>query len=533
MNRRDCLRSIGGGMALSSLAATRSADAQSRGDRLKNKLPHIIIFNPDQFRADALGHLGNPAAVTPNLDRMAETDGVSFSHAFCQNPVCTPSRCSFMTGWYTHVRGHRTMHHMLHADEPMLLQTLKKHGYHVWWGGKNDVVPAQYPDPFKEYATVKYAPSPDKSIRNGLHADQSWRAPEGTKHYYSFYAGCLDKKEEPIYYDSDLDHVTAACEMIDNAPEGKPLCIYLPLTYPHPPYGVEEPYYSAIDRKKIPKRLPVPKEWIDKPSILKRIHKNQNLHDLTEKDWTELRAVYLGMCARIDDQFGMVLDALRRNGMYDDTAVFFFSDHGDYTGDYGLVEKAQNTFEDVLTRVPFLIKPPSWVKAEPGVRDALVELIDFPATVEALTGIEPEHWHFGRSLLPLVADETDTHRDAVFCEGGQLIGENHTGERMTPHGQDHENLYYPRVSIQRIDGPEISKSVMCRTETHKYVRRLYEKDELYDLVNDPGELVNRIDDQSCSDVLAELRERLLTHMLETGDVVPLKADSRWPGEILG
>jgi len=89
--------------------------------------PHIIIFNPDQWRGDVLGHMDNPAAATPNLDRFAQDEGVSFSRAFCQNTVCTPSRCSFMTGWYPHVRGHRTMHHMLHPEhgEPNLLKILK------------------------------------------------------------------------------------------------------------------------------------------------------------------------------------------------------------------------------------------------------------------------------------------------------------------------------------------------------------------------------------------------------------------------
>ncbi len=62
--------------------------------------PHIIIFNPDELRADALHHLGNPAAITPNLDRLAAEEGVSFSRAYCQNPVCVPSRCSFFTGLY-------------------------------------------------------------------------------------------------------------------------------------------------------------------------------------------------------------------------------------------------------------------------------------------------------------------------------------------------------------------------------------------------------------------------------------------------
>ena len=220
------------------------------------------------------------------------------------------------------------------------------------------------------------------------------------------------------------------------------------------------------------------------------------------------------------------MDALREAGLYDDTAVFMFSDHGDFTGDYGIVEKNQNTFEDCLSRVPFVVKPPAGVPVRPGIRDALVELIDFPATVEALTGIEPNHTHFGRSLLPLIAGETDEHRDAVFCEGGRLHGETHCMELESTSSQEPTGFYWPRVNLQSSEGPEHTKAVMCRTRDHKYVRRLYEKDELYDLRSDPQELQNRIDDPALAGVLAALKERLLTFYLETGDVVPHEPDQR-------
>ena len=82
---------------------------------MKDK-PNIIIFNPDQWRGDMLGYLGYPGAQTPNLDNIIKEDAVAFKNAFCQATVCTPSRCSFMTGWYPHVHGHRTMHYMLHTD---------------------------------------------------------------------------------------------------------------------------------------------------------------------------------------------------------------------------------------------------------------------------------------------------------------------------------------------------------------------------------------------------------------------------------
>ncbi len=491
-----------------------------------NNPPHLLIFVPDQWRGDVLGHLGNPAALTPNLDRLVAREAVSFCNAFVQNPVCTPSRCSFMSGWYPHVRGHRTMFHMLQPDEPNLLRELRELGYYVWWGGKNDLVSAQAG--FDAYCDLKYQ-LPERPRRPNLHAWADWRGDPGGDNYYSFYHGKIEKPEgfppeEPFVYDEEWGWILGAIELIERPPAGRPLCIFLPLIHPHPPYGVEDPWFSQIDRRRIPPRIPAPADWSLKPGLLRGIRARQRLQNWSEARWTELRAAYYGMCARVDHEFGLVCAALRRAGLYDDTAIFFFSDHGDFTGDYGLVEKTQNTFEDCLTRVPFIVKPPRSVEAQPGVRQALVELIDFRATVEDLVGFEPGHTHFGRSLLPLIRGETREHRDAVFCEGGRLHGERHCMELDSHQGED--GLYWPRLSLQRQEGPEHTKAVMVRTGAYKYVRRLYETDELYDLAADPGELHNRIHDPALEGVRRQLRDRLLTFFLETGDVVPWKGDQR-------
>jgi arylsulfatase A-like enzyme len=281
-----------------------------------------------------------------------------------------------------------------------------------------------------------------------------------------------------------------------------------------------------IDRSALPPRVPAPEDWHGLPSILKGIAERQHLQTWTEERWAELRATYYGMCARVDAQFKLVLDALRDAGIYDDTAVFFFSDHGDFTGDYGLVEKTQNTFEECLTRVPLVIKPPASVPFKPGIRDALTELIDVPATIEALTGIPVRHTHFGRSLLPLLADEGAEGRDAVFSEGGRLHHETQAMEVESVDSQVPTGLYWPRLSMQRSDGPEHTKAVMCRTKDFKYVRRFYESDELYDLHADPHELHNLIDDPSLASIRDQLKDRLLTFYQETCDVVPLKPDRR-------
>ena len=512
--------------------------------------PNILLFNPDQYRGEAMTHMGNNAVRTPVLDRLVEDGAASFSRAFCQNPVCSPSRCSFMTGWYPHVHGHRTMHHLLHPErlETNMLQVLKENGYFVWWGGKNDLVPGQ--DGYEAHCSTHFMPTDEDyarwgyTLQPGLHFSNDWRGKPTSDNYYSFYAGKLDAGSKDIYFDHDWASVFGAIDFIRNYDGDQPLCIYLPLQYPHPPYGVEDPFYTNVDRASLPERIQAPKDWIKskKPSILKGIHERQGLSGWSEDRFDELRATYYGMCSRVDYQFGLVLDALREKGFYDDTAIFFFSDHGDFTGDYGLVEKTQNTFEDVLTRVPFVVKLPTTLEGEVsdgggspvnGIQDTLIELLDLPATIYELVGIEPHYWHFGKSLLPVLTGKAETHRDEVFCEGGRLRSETQAMEKETFAFtvKPEDNLYYPRVGLQTSDDEDWhTKASMVRTARYKYVRRLYETDELYDLQTDPNERYNLIDNPELTTVLVDMRLRLLTWYQETADVVPLQSDKRFSPE---
>lgn len=500
--------------------------------------PHLLFFNPDQWRGGALGHLGDRGAVTPRLDAFAR-EAVSFSQAYCQSPVCTPSRCSFMTGLYPHTRGHRSMHHLLHRDrgETNLLQALKAAGYFIFWAGKNDLIEGD--DDFAQHCDVLYRPTPADFARWGLtprpdiHQDQlSRRGQPGDDTYYSFMGGRLERGDEPVYANTDWPRIFAAQEFIRAYRGEQPLCVFLSLQYPHPPFLVEEPWFSAIDRAALPPRIPPPADPTQSPLMVQGLLRELGLSGWSEERWTELRATYYAMCSRVDHQFGLVCDALRERRIYDETAIFFFSDHGEYAGDYGLVEKAQNLFPDCLTRVPLLVRPPSGQACAPRVTDALVELVDFTATVCALSGAELGHHQFGRNLLPLLAGECDAGRAFVCCEGGRRPGEIEVSERESGPRDPvaaASGLYWPRMQLQQSEDPLYhGRAVMLRTATHKYVHRPYERDELYDLVADPTESSNRLDDPALASVLADLRRRLLDWLVETSDVVPRRADRRDP-----
>ncbi len=384
----------------------------------------------------------------------------------------------------------------MEKDEPVLLKTLKKEGYYVWWGGKNNLIPENCS--WVDYCDVKNSYNKDVKKMYGYDTEIC-RGPKEGGNYYSFYFGKLKKDDADVYYDSDWHDVMSAIELIKNPPKDKPYCIFLPLTYPHPPYAVEEPWYSMFDRENVPERTASPESWDDMPAVMRKVQKAQGTENWKEDRWKELMATYLGMVARIDYQFGLVIDALKASGQYDDTAVFVFADHGDYTRDFGLVEKNPNTFYDCLTRVPFIVKPPSSVSFRPGIRDALIELVDFSATVEELTGVKPKHHHFGKSLLPVITGEKTEHRDAVFCEGGFLINELETIEGLPEINI--EGIYGTRIAVYNENGPERTRAVMVRTKYYKYVRRFYEKDQLFDLRKDPKETKNRIDDPELNEVL--------------------------------
>jgi arylsulfatase A-like enzyme len=492
------------------------------------KRPNILIFNPDEMRADALGHLGNPAAHTPYLDAFAKTEAVSFANAYCQNPVCVPSRCSFMTGLYPHVNGHRTMGYLLQMEETSLLKELKEAGYYVWANARNDLVAGEIDGLAESHVSEMFYGG------NLIYKSQPKNAKpkRGEKGFYSFYTGELEADPKEEIHSADDEDVQAAVDRILHPITDQPLCMFVGLMYPHPPYQVEEPYYSMIDRHALPPRIQA-SQCRDKAKILSELRYYQGLQDYSEQEWNELKAVYLGMCAKIDAQFKRICDALKEAGIYDDTAIFFLSDHGDFAGDYDIPEKAQNTFEDCLTRVPLLIKPTKDFPVDAGITYGMSELVDFYATVMDMAGVTPDHTQFGQSLVPVLKDRKEELRTYAFSEGGRMPQEGHCAEAVDPSLDNgfRNNPYWPRYAAQYDDAAH-AKGTMIRDHNYKLVYRANGASEFYDLQNDPQETVNQIHAQKYQEQIHTMKEEILQWYQNTCDTVPYHRDWRFSKQMI-
>jgi arylsulfatase A-like enzyme len=464
--------------------------------------PNIVLFMADQLRADALGCMGNGAVETPHLDRLA-AEGIGLPNTFVQHTVCTPSRCSIFSGLYPHTRGYRSLYYLLHREEPNLFKTLKLAGYHVEMIGKNDLFTAEsFADSVSHRATRTWKNMPNP-----------W--PDDHRLHDTFYYGLRPSEFDP---DHDRTILDAALQFLGSHPP-EPFCLFLPLIQPHPPYMVQEPWYSRVDRAKV--APPIPPILQGKARFHRVLHEVQGTKNMRPDEIIDMVATYGGMTMRLDDMLGELLGRLEATGLEPRTAVAAFSDHGDYCGDYGLTEKWWIGLEDCLTRVPLILRAPGLPAR--GVLNPLVEMLDIYATICDLAGVTPAHDHFSRSLLPLWQGRAASHRNAVFAEGGHRPCEQHCLEDLFLPAS---NLYHHKTRVQREDPTLLGKSTMVRTCDWKYVRRTCDPDELYDLRADPREELNLADRAEYADIIRRMRDRMLDWYIETCDVVPLEHDVR-------
>lgn len=478
---------------------------QTSGERR----PNILVFMPDQLRADAVGAFGSPVARTPHIDALAAR-GVRFDEAWTQHPVCGPSRVSFMTGWYPHVAGHRTLDHLLTSAEPNLLRSLRHAGYRVCMPGhRGDVFAPGVTEESTDFCG--FLVQPDLSKVLAPLPDDLRDTPLGK----AFYRGSMG--DETVV---DFDEATTltAVEWIDQEGADGPWAMWVPLIFPHVPFTVDEPWFSLHDRSAMPDPID-PAAGRGKPAFMAAYRDAYGWDGLSGDDLREIAATYHGMVSRVDDQLGRILAAVDRAGATDDTIVVFLTDHGEYLGDWGLVEKWPSGMDPSLLRNPLIIAGPGIARG--AACEALVEIVDVAATLLDISGVQPAYTHFGRSLRGLCADPAGEFRTHAFSEGGFSPADVDLFEQA---GGD----YATKGRLQHERPELVGKAISVRTRTNTYVYRQCERDELYDRVADPAETTNLIDDPAHAAVAAELRQVILDWLVATSDVIPWEKHPRFP-----
>lgn len=484
---------------------------------------NFVIFCADQQRSESLGLYGHPLTRTPNYDSLAE-GGAVFENAFCQSVLCTPSRCSFLTGLYPHANGHRSLWHLLRSHEPNLFRSLRDAGYHTAHFGKNDVwAPDSIPLALDEYRM------PTGVSNNGQNPFDI-----ADPRYYSFLT-----EPHPGGVDGTMDAKTvgfASDFLASRRGVDDPFLCFVPITLPHPPYGPPEPYYSRHSPDDVPAlRSPVPHEDLESyPAFHRLVREYRRLNELDDAFFRRINALYLGMNEYVDMLFGRLMDALDASGHADDTTVIVMSDHGDFAGDYGLVEKYHTAHYDCMTRVPLIVHGPGGHARRV---EQPVGLIDLPATIAELAGVELGYTHHSNSLVELANGAPEDPDAMVFAENGFNVDETQGFELLSvttkgssfPEGSN----YYPQSKQVTEHRESYPRTLMARSATEKLILRPREQSEYYDLEDDPRETRNlypaatATPDSGLASRVARMRGRVLDWMVLTSDTIPTEHDPRF------
>ena len=276
---------------------------------------NVLFIIVDSMRSDALGVMGNPHCRTPAVDALA-ADGVAFRRCFAQHPACAPSRAAILTGWYPHVRGHRSFTHHIAPDEPNLFRYFKQAGYCVKAVGTNDCLHEDcFADSLDEWIEC------NRPGMDGMHGPLS----DDPVLRSAFLTGRLGSDAAT---DRNWELTQRAVEFL-RQPPAQPWLLYVAFYLPHPKYGVPEPWYSMYSPDDMPE--PIPPALDDKTPYLAAWRRLTKMDQLDARSVRLIRAIYYGMCSLADHYVGQILDALRQVGRYDDTTVVFLSDHGDFT----------------------------------------------------------------------------------------------------------------------------------------------------------------------------------------------------------
>ena len=489
--------------------------------------PNVVLIVCDDLNDFVTGMDGHPQARTPNIEKLANS-GVSFRRAYCNVPVCAPSRSSFMTGTYAHTS--RNMHfknwreNRVLANCMTLSEYFRANDYHttgsgkvmhhvhadLWheykykpdygpfvYDGKQRVGHPSVPEPFRSIGAVDGSFAPLSDLPYGPN-------PRGNKGWIYGTWG----KVEPMRYDSPTDrdptpderNAAWAAQRISQfaqQSDGKPFFLAVGFIRPHTPLHVPQRFFDMFpkDTLRPPVIQPGDAEDTHYADVFNPEIKGLKYFRLLKESYPSLDdgikaflQAYLASIAAVDECVGQVVDAVDRTGLANNTIIVLTSDHG-----WNMCEKDylfKNSLWEESTRVPLVIRAPG-VTTKAGIVEHPVSLIDLYPTLKDLCGLEgttlknDKRWPKleGHSMRPFLVDP----------------------ESRTWTGPD---FALSMITAQGAANDPARQHYSVRTERWRYIRYNNGAEELYDHANDPYEWTNLANVPKHAATLAEMKQRL-------------------------
>jgi choline-sulfatase len=464
--------------------------------------PNIVLIFTDQHRFDALGVVGHPIAVTPSMDALAN-EGVLFRRGYSNSPVCAPARVALMTGLLPHQTGVTSNSHETRPQGPSHVRRIRDEaGYatalvgkaHLYAGERHTREGAEILEAWGFEHTVEVPGPMEHTVRGSAYSDYlTATTPEGETDKAERYIDYLrthpyygpPMQEEPWRLPEE-DHMDVfigrhAREWILAHEDERPFYLQVNFGGPHSPFNAPQAYHDLYDREDpaFPSRNAAPPDPPVSPLVTRMLEKRSA--PWTDAEYRSVVVDYLARVSLVDAQIGALLDTLRETGQYDNTWIIYASDHGEMLGDHDLIKKV--VFFEASWRIPLIIRPPGGT--EPWETIALSDTVDLSASLLEMAGLEVPAGVPGVSQVPRVRAGPNAPQAQVGK--GWIYGEN-------------------------------KESFAIRTDRWKLVYDVKRAApvELYDLIDDPEETDNRVDEPH----LSEVREALEAQLLGIRDQYP-------------
>ena len=472
---------------------------------------NVLVIMTDQHRVDTIAALvghGARGVHTPNIDRLA-SEGFAFTQAMTPTPICTPARTSLLTGAapFRHkVLANHEWNIGYQTELPTTswtyTQALRDAGYNVGLVGKFHVGELHPPSDFgmdddsfvgaiNPVADPRYTGWLELNGHPPVRVTDPVRGVLPGNRPGHVLAARLQQPVEATFerFLTELGIERLRSYAADWDRHEQPFCLHVHYFGPHLPYFIPDEFFDLIDPDDVELPASFDETFEGKPPVQQNYSTYWSADSFSRDEWRRIVAVYRGYVALIDQEVGLLLAELERLGLAEDTSIFFTADHGEFTGAHRLNDKGPAAYDDILN-IPLLAHVPGI--SHHGRSDAFVSLLDIPATIMELAGLDAGQVVDGRSLLHLAGEDGQANwREDIVCEF---------------HGH-----HFPLQQRTLI------------TRDYKLVVSPESVNELYDRRNDPHELVNRYTDPDFDDIRKTLATRLHSILQERGD----KAFANW------